>query len=198
MGIDPAPFWVNLFLYFFESKFIKDLRSQSSERAFLYKNTSRFIDDLCTINDNFDFKETFKTIYPEELDLKLEHEGTHATFLDLDITIRDRVFVYKLFDKRDNFPFLIVCMPHVASNIPSFIFYGATFSEILRIGRCCLLVDDFIARVGVLLKRMHSQGGEVRLLRKQLLKAFCQYPDVFSKYQEDRNVLVDRIFNYHE
>ena len=125
----------------------------------------------------------------------MEHEGLHATFPDLDITIRDGVFVYKLFDKRDKFPFFIVRMPHIASNIPSFIFYGATFSEILRIGRCCLLEEDFVSRAGLLLERMCKQGGEVKLLKKQLLKAFSRYPKVFGKYEATPRVLLEQLFN---
>ena len=183
MGIDPAPFWANLFLYFFESKFIKELISLSPKRAHLYNNTGRFIDDLCAINDGGDFKKAFKSIYPKELDLKLEHEGIHATFLDLDITIRDGVFVYKLFDKRDQFPFFIVRMPFLCSNIPSSIFYGATFSEFLRIGRCSLRMEDFISRARLLFRRMETQGGNRKLIKKQLTKAFSRYSEVFTKYE---------------
>ena len=48
--------------------------------------------------------------------------GTHTTFLDLDIKIEDEIFVYKLFDKRDKFPFFIVRKPHFENNILSTIF----------------------------------------------------------------------------
>ena len=143
MGIDPAPFWANLFLYFFESKHVQTLVSQKSDRAYKYHGTSRFIDDLCTINDGNEFSNSFKCIYPKELSLKLEHSGTHATFLDLDIKIEDGLFIYKLFDKRDAFPFFIVRMPHLQSNIPSTIFYGSIFSEFLRIARCTLKLQHF-------------------------------------------------------
>ena len=56
---------------------------------------------------------SYKEIYPKELELKVEHHGNHATFLDFDITIKSNIFVYKLFDKRDKFPFFIVRMPHL-------------------------------------------------------------------------------------
>ena len=52
------------------------------------------------------------------LDLKLDLK-THATFLDLDIGIKDCIFVYKPFDKRDAFSFEIVRMPFICSNIHS-------------------------------------------------------------------------------
>ena len=40
----------------------------------------------------------FSEIYPNNLEVKCEHEGTHATFLQLDITIRGGLAIYKLFD----------------------------------------------------------------------------------------------------
>ena len=59
---------------------------------------------------------------------------------ELDIQIRDDIFVYKLYDNRDTFPFSIVCLPNLSSNIPSNIFYGAVFSELLQIaGQHCYL-----------------------------------------------------------
>ena len=111
MGIDPASFWVNLFLYHFEAKYITSLVSARSKLPYNFHSIGRFIDDLCVINDRNSFFEIFKQIYPKELELKLEHHGSHATFLDLDIEIKEGIFVYKLFDKRDAFSFEIVRMP---------------------------------------------------------------------------------------
>ena len=178
MGIDPAPFWANLFLYFYENKFIQQLVTNKSPRAFMYHSTSRFIDDQCALNDGGDFERSYKDIHPPELELKVDH----ATLLEIDISVVDGKFVYKLFDKRDKFPFFIVRMPHLSSNIPSSIFYGSSFSEILRIARCSSLVDDFISRTSILLKRMINQGGNTKLLLKQINKACERYPETFHKY----------------
>ena len=195
MGIDPAPFWANLFLYFFESAYVQTLISSSSPVAFKFGGTGRFIDDLCALNDGGEFAKRHKDIYPKELKLKVEHQGTHASFLDLDITIKDGIFVYKLYDKRDQFPFFIVRMPHMSSNIPSCIFYGASFSELLRIARCSLLLDDFIERASALLKRMISQGGNKKTLSKQIKKAMIRYPDVFKKYNKTFQQIDSIIFS---
>ena len=67
MGIDPAPFWANLFLYKYEKELVEKLISEGSIRAYLYGNTGRFIDDLCAINDRNEFNDSHKQIYPEEL-----------------------------------------------------------------------------------------------------------------------------------
>ena len=116
------------------------------------------------------------------MDLKVEHQGNHATVLDLDITIEDGIFVYKLFDKRDAFPFFIVRMPNLSSNIPSFIFYGSIFSEILRIARCTLRFSDFEPRVFELIERMKNQGANIQFIIKQFRKALIRYPDTFTKF----------------
>ena len=87
------------------------------------------------INDGGEFCKSHSEIYPPELELKEEHAGHHATFLCLEIKIEGKKFIYKLYDKRDNFPFDIVRMPHMSSNIPKAIFYSALVGEFLRIGR---------------------------------------------------------------
>ena len=89
--------------------------SKKSARTYKYHAISRFIDDFCEINDDGEFSKSFKCVYPRKLELKLEHGGTCEIFLDLKIKFEDDIFVYKLSDKRDNFLFLIVRMPHFQS-----------------------------------------------------------------------------------
>ena len=76
-------------LYFFESKHIKQLISNGLSKAYEYDAVSRFTDDLRAINDDNEFLTSFKNIYPKEVDLKVEHQGNHASFLDLDVKIED-------------------------------------------------------------------------------------------------------------
>ena len=135
-------------------------------------------------------------IYPKELELKIEHHGDHATFLDLDITIQNGIFVYKLFDKRDKFPFFIVRMPHLSSNIPSSVFYGAIFSEFLRIARCTLLLSDFTPRAKELYNRMLIQGATENKLDAQIVKAYNRYPDEFLKFGKDPGDLAKHIHKF--
>ena len=56
------------------------------------------------LNDRGEFARCYKYIYPPEL--KVEHQRTHVSFLDLDITNVDGIFSYTLFDKTDNFPYV--------------------------------------------------------------------------------------------
>ena len=108
MGIDPAPFWLKLYLYFHENKYMtKLIKSKNplerySHRGFKFRNCFRFIDDCCNINDNKAFNDNHKEIYPSELELKCEHTGHHVTFLELDIQISNNKFIYKLLIKGTN------------------------------------------------------------------------------------------------
>ena len=190
MGIDPAPFWANLHLYVYESDFITSLISSDKRRAIKFRNASRFIDDECNLNDDGEFGRSYREIYPEELELKCEHHGTHATFLDLEIYIVDGIFVYKLFDKRNDFPFFIVRMPDLSGNIPSHVFYGSVMSEFLRIARCTLFYADFLPVASNLLKRMINQGGSKVKLLQQISKAVQRHPDAFKKFSKKAKEIV--------
>jgi len=196
MGIDPAPFWANLYLYWYECKYIDDLLKRDKIRALKYHGCSRFIDDMCCINDGGDFGLTFNNIYPPSMQLKIEHQGNHATFLDLDINIREGQFIYKLYDKRDDFPFFIVRMPDKRSNIPSFIFYGSLMSEFLRIARTTMNFDDYLPRAHNLVQRICNQGGNKNSIAKQLKKAYSRHPSAFAKYHKTpEQILHDVCFN---
>ena len=83
----------------------------------MFQGVRRFIVDLVKMNDDGEFCSSYKYIYPKPLRLKLEHQGEHVTFLDLNITVEDNIFIYKPFDKRDKFLFFIVRMPYLLSNI---------------------------------------------------------------------------------
>ena len=63
------------------------------------------------------FNDVYKGIYPSELQPKVEHSVTDSTFVNLDITVKDGVFVYKIFDKRYFFTFFILLMPYIDSKI---------------------------------------------------------------------------------
>ena len=80
MGIDPAPFWANLYLYFYEEAYISELIRVDKRKARRFNLTKRFIDDLITANDEGEFGRECSNIYPAELELNEEHSSVHATF----------------------------------------------------------------------------------------------------------------------
>ena len=51
MGIDPAPFWANLYLYYYEEKYISGLIKSDKIKARKFRAVRRFIDGLLALND---------------------------------------------------------------------------------------------------------------------------------------------------
>ena len=199
MGIDPAPFWANLYLYSYEEHFISNLVKNGGKegkiRARHFHSNRRFIDDLCAMNDGGEFGRSNTEIYPPELELKKENsEDDHATFLNLDIKIEDRRFIYKLYDKRDDFPFFIVRMPHMSSNIPQSIFYSALVGEFLRIGRSTLRFEDFLPKAKELLDRMIAQGAKSSVSNKMILKIMSKHPEDFIQFKMDHNEILKSLY----
>ena len=150
----------------YENDYIKQLIKEDKVKAKHFHSTFRFIDDLCAINDGGEFGKVFKDIYPDELELKVEHEGNSASFLNLDIRVEENQFVYKLYDKRDAFPFSIVRMPYLSSNIPKKIFYSSLVGEFLRIARATLQISDFEPKAIDLIKRMLNQGADQKCVER--------------------------------
>ena len=103
------------------------------------------------------------------------------------------MFVYKLNDKRDAFPFHIVRMPHKCSNIPESIFYSALKGEFLRIARATLRLQDFIPKAQELIKRMENQGATERRIQRAITKLISNHPETFSKYLSSPDEIVREV-----
>ena len=118
----------------------------------------RFIDDLLTVNDGGIFAKVWNEIYPPELELKHENKiSTGASFLDLELLVKEKKLKTKLYDKRDGFNFQIV-----RSCIPERIFYATIMSEVLRIARATTHREDLKMSTETLLERMCDQGADRR------------------------------------
>jgi len=194
MGSDPAPFMANLFLYHFESKWVKNLKKENLQKARRFSNTFRFIDDLLTINDNNLFKENFKDIYPPELQLNLESTGDHITFLDMDLKNVEGRLDIKLFDKRDSFSFEIVRLPYCSSNMPSTMFYSCFGAEFIRIARVSSNLKNFSVAGKSLLERALKQGAKVPRLKKTLKKIYGRQ-QVFQSLTKNATLFLESLFS---
>ena len=95
VGIDPVSFSANCFLYTYENEYMSRLISNDKVKGHHFYVTKRF--SLSTLNDGVELNDICKDIYLSELKLKIEHFGIQATFLNLDIAVKNGVFVYKRF-----------------------------------------------------------------------------------------------------
>ena len=87
-----------------------------------------------------------KLIYLKKLVLKLEHSGSHATFLNLNITISNGKISTELYNKCDDIFLLFACQTSIAT------FHGLFFIEL-----CCL--RSFVLQDRVLIMR----GNNVKI-----------------------------------
>ena len=155
MDSDPAPFFANLFLFYYESEWLQSLKNGQYQRARKFGNVFRFIDDLIAINDGKEFLNSFQEIFPTELELKRENTSDlEATFLDLHLSITDGKIETKLYDKRNSYSFHIVRFPYKSSNLPSKMFFSTITAEILRICRANSNLDKFLSTSNILISRM--------------------------------------------
>ena len=192
MGSDPAPFFANLFLYYYESKWLRNIQKSDLSRARKFKSVFRFIDDLLSLNDGGEFSRSLSEIYPEELELSKENVGTlSSSFLDIHIKLSDRQFSSKLFDKRDNFNFSIVRMPHTSSTIPSAMVYSAFSAEILRIARVTSALESFTKSAKDVVDRMAKQGADQRRMKNSIGRLYAKHLDDFCHITNDATILQD-------
>ena len=75
--------------------------------------------------------------------------------LEIDSEVRLRM---KLYDKRDDFNFLIVNFACICSNIPAAPAYGVYISQLTQYSRACGSYQDFIDRRMMLTRKLLNQG----------------------------------------
>ena len=108
----------DLYLSWLEYKFLNKLiKRKDFGLVDKLKYNCWYSDDIATSNvDNF--KNIASDIYPQEIPLEQSRNNDlYDTFLDLDITIVDSRFCFKIFPKTDLFHFEVIFFPFLESNI---------------------------------------------------------------------------------
>ena len=132
-----------------------------------FNSTSRYLDDLLNIDNNF-FDSMVNRIYPLELQLnKANVSDTEASFLDLDLYISDSFVETKIYDKRDYFDFDIVNFKFLDGDVPRSTSYGVYISQLIRFARVFSHVVDFNTRNKVLTAKLRRQGYRYHKIRRR-------------------------------
>ena len=187
MGTNSAPLLADLFFHTFEYDFMVKTMKQDITKAIQFSNTFRYIDDLFSIN-NVNFGNCISAIYPSELELKdTSTSSTEVCYLDTNIKTGDLTtpFRISIYDKRDDFAFRIVNVPHMDSNIPADPAYGVYISQLVRYARICTSKVDFINRLRGLSLRLRQQGFETNRLQNSFNKFVNRHGFIVEKYGAD-------------
>ena len=183
MGTKCAPLVVDLFLFCYERDFMLSL-SEDNQYAVIeaFNATSRYLDDLLNIDNNF-FDSMVNRIYPSELQLnKANVSDADAQLLDLHLSISGGFVKTKIYDKRNDFDFDIVNFPFLDGDVPRPASYGVYISQLIRFARVSSHVDDFNTRNKVLTAKLLRQGYRYHKLRKAFSKFYRRHFDIVSKY----------------
>tara|TARA_Y100001956_G_scaffold4622_1_gene4217 strand:- start:330 stop:1772 length:1443 start_codon:yes stop_codon:yes gene_type:complete len=183
MGTNCAPLVADLFLFCYEMDFMLSLdRNSQVDVIHAFNDTSRYLDDICNIDNAF-FPTLVQDIYPQELELvKANISDTIASFLDLKLVIDNDVVSTSVYDKRDDFNFSIVNYPHLSGDIPQCTSYGVYISQLIRIARCCSNVTDFNNRNLLLTSKLLKQGYRFHKLCKSFKKFYKRSQELLTKY----------------
>ena len=167
MGINCGPLVANLFLFCYERDFMLSLSEENRSGVIeAFNSTSRYLDDLLNIDNNF-FDSMVNRIYPSELQLnKNSVSDAEASFLDLHLPISDGFVKTRIYDKRDDFDFDIVNVPFLDGDVPRSASYGVYISQLIRFARVSSHVDDFSTCNKVLTAKLFRQGYRYHKLRK--------------------------------
>ena len=194
MGSDLAPFLANLFLSFYESRWLKSVKNTNYGVARKFGNILRFIDDLIAIKDGNEFENHYNEIYPSELILKKENTShTETTFLDLHLCRNEGQIQTSLYDKRNSYNFNVVRFPHKSITILSKMFFATISTEILQICRATSSVVQFIKTSKVFLHQMLRQGADPLSVKKVLVKMINSHALQFEKYKTNNRDLIQQL-----
>ena len=136
-----------------------------------FKIMFRYINYALSLNNSIIFH-LINFIFNKQFDL---------TELDVkDATDKAR-YVSHLFDKRDNFNFLIVNFPFVCS--PAVLAYGVYISQLIRYSIACGSYKDFLDRELLLTRKLlNHHGFPLTKLKSSLRKFYARHHNLVNRY----------------
>ena len=98
-------------------------------------------------------------MYPSELTLnQTNNDPKLATYLDTNVLIENGKFKTSLYDKRNDFGFKVISLPHMTSNVPNKASYSVYYSQINRLFIANSEYVGFTNDVHKLSKKLLLQG----------------------------------------
>ena len=144
---------------------------------------NRYRDDCSALNiDNF--RDIAREIYPQSLELSQENDDlTQATVLDMHVEIKEGFFKTKVYNKTDSFPFEVISLPFLESNISERICYKVFYSQVLRYQRLCSELFDFNSRVRILGEFLIKRSCKRDLLCREFVQVISNYREEFERWE---------------
>ena len=140
----------------------------------------RYRDDCTTINVN-DFINISRNIYPPSLELTQENSNPKmANVLDMEVKLEDNNIVTKVYCKTDAFPFKVISLPFLETNIDRKICYKVFYGQIIRFQRLCTHLSAFEEPTNILIDTLIERKYKLDKLRREFCKAIERYVSDFQ------------------
>ena len=142
----------------------------------------RYRDDCTSINFR-NFLTISQDIYPPSLSLTQENDQfIEANVLDMQVKIEGGNIITKVFCKTDLFPFHVISLPFLESNLNSRICYKVFYGQVIRFQRLCNYQSDFEERVKFLLDTLLGRGYNFGMLKREFCKSVNKYISEFQRW----------------
>ena len=102
--------------------------------------------------------------------------------MDLHLSISNGFVSSKIYDKRDDFEFVIINFPFVDGDVPRSTSYRVYISQLIRFARVYSHVADFNACNKNLTTKLLQQGHRYHKRRKTVSKFDCRHYELVSKF----------------
>ena len=121
--------------------------------------------------------------YPPSLTLTQENSlPDKVNVLDMVAEIKEIKIFTKVYCKTDHFPFEVISLPFLESNLDTNICYNVFYGQIVRFQRLTSLREDFEARVRFLATILIKRGYNINFLCRRFTKAIDKYGSEFQKW----------------
>jgi hypothetical protein len=168
------------------------------ELARRLRHFCRYRDD-CSVCNYSGFSNVTGDIYPPSLSLTQENDSDQAAdVLDMSVVIDEgNSFITKVYCKTDTFPFDVISLPFLDSNINVKLCYLVFYGQILRYQRLCSYRVDFEDRCRKLAGELIGRSYNKDSLGVQFCKVVGKYSAEFQKWQIPINISTwfNRILN---
>ena len=106
-----------------------------------------------------------------------------------------RILIY-IYDKRNDFDFLMISYPFLSGNIPKIPANGVYISQLLQICQVCSEFSGFKSGTTNLHKKLLDQGFDRMSLKRKFVKFCAKYIHIWGKYGKDllSDSILDSLF----
>jgi len=180
MGGCASPMIADLTLAAMEFDFLK--KSANVDLANSVYSAYRYIDDLLLVT-TANYETILKSIYPPELTpSRTNSHDNECDFLDLAINSADR-YVFKVYDKTEDFDFLVTKFVFADSNVPTSLGYDVFYAQLVRHARITTSSAEFMRKIKAMHAVLIRHGFKKRVLVSTFIRFACRHQMLLFKYR---------------